>query len=159
MGLLTVLSASLFLLNQRDIKRILAYSSMENVGLMAIAIAVGTGSGFALQAINHSIVKVSLFLLAGNLLQMFGTKSIRDIRGLMTVAPAQGVLLLLAVIAVAGTPPFGSLLAEWQILTRAGDGGFIISVVVTLIGLAGAFIALAGPAAGIVFGWPGPAER
>src|SRR5258708_7223773 len=159
MGLLTVLSASLFLLKQRDVKRLLAYSSMENVGLMAVAIAIGTASGFALQAINHSLVKVALFLLAGNLLQTFGTKNIRDIRGLLTLGPAQAILLLLAVIAVAGTPPFGSFLAEWQILTRAGDGGFLVSVVVMLIGLTVAFIALTVHASGIVFGEPGHMVR
>jgi hydrogenase-4 component F len=159
MGLATVLSAGLFLLKQRDLKRLLAYSSMENVGLMAVAIAIGTGSGFALQAINHSLVKVALFLLAGNLLQEYGTKNIRDIRGLLTSRPSQGILLLLAFIAVAGTPPFGSFLAEWQILSVAGERGFTTSVVITLIGLTIAFIALMGQVVGIVFGEPSRKEE
>src|SRR5262249_2866174 len=106
MGVLTALVASLFLLKQRDLHRMLDYSSMENVGLMAVAIALGTGSGFTMQAINHSLVKVALFLLAGNLLQQYGTKTIKEIRGVLAASPSQGVLLLLAAIAVAGTPPF-----------------------------------------------------
>jgi hydrogenase-4 component F len=152
MGVVTVLAASLFLLKQRDLKRMLAYSSMENVGLMAVAIALGTGSGFALQAINHSLVKVALFLLAGNLLQQYGTKTIREIRGVMIAQPSQAVLLLLGAIAVAGTPPFGSFLAEWQILSVAADAPHIAVVFILCAALAIAFIALSMQFAGIVFG-------
>jgi hydrogenase-4 component F len=152
MAVATVVAASLFLLKQRDLKRMLAYSSMENVGLMAAAIALGTHAGFALQAINHSLVKVGLFLLAGNLLQQYGTKSIREIRGVLTAQPAQGVLLVLAVIAVAGTPPFGSFLAEWQILSVAADGGHVLTVIGLVLALAVAFIALSVQAASMALG-------
>jgi hydrogenase-4 component F len=151
MGVITVLAASLFLIKQRDLKRMLAYSSMENVGLMAVAIALSTGSGFALQAINHSLVKVALFLLAGNLLQQYGTKTIREIRGVLIAQPSQAVLLLLAAFAVAGTPPFGSFLAEWQILSVAADSRQIATVIVLCAALAIAFIALSVQFAGIVF--------
>jgi hydrogenase-4 component F len=81
MGVCTVAAAALFLIKQRDIKRLLAYSSMENVGLMAVSIALGSSSAFALQAIGHSLIKVALFLMAGNLLQQYKTKKIRAIRG------------------------------------------------------------------------------
>lgn len=152
MALATVLAASLLMLRQVDLKRLLAYSSMENVGLMAAAIALGTGSGFALQAINHSLVKVALFLLAGNLLQRYGTKSIRELQGVLIGQPAQGMLLLFGAIAVAGTPPFGSFLAEWQILAVAADGRHIATVVVLCVALAMAFIALAVQFGGVAFG-------
>jgi hydrogenase-4 component F len=159
MGVLTVLAASLFLLKQRDLKRMLAYSSMENVGLMAAAIALGTGAGFGLQAVNHSLVKVALFLLAGNLLQQYGTKRIRDIRGVLSAQPAQAALLLAGVIAVVGTPPFGSFLAEWQILSVAADARHIATVIVLCIALAVAFIAISVQAAAILFGNPSPAPK
>lgn len=158
LGVATVLAASLLMLRQRDLKRLLAYSSMENVGLMAIAIALGTGPGFGLQAINHSLVKVALFLLAGNLLQRYGTKSLRDLRGVLTGQPAQGALLLLAAVAVAGTPPFGSFLSEWKILAVAADGRHAATVAATSIGLAVAFIALCVQMGGIVFGEARPAD-
>ncbi|HET6382095.1 MAG TPA: proton-conducting transporter membrane subunit, partial [Armatimonadota bacterium] len=74
MALATVAASSLFLLKQHDLKRLLAYSSMENVGIMAVAIALRSSAGFLLQAVNHSLVKVALFLLAGNLLQLYGAK-------------------------------------------------------------------------------------
>lgn len=155
MAVATVLAASLLMLRQRDLKRLLAYSSMENIGVMAVAIALSAGTGFALQAVNHSLVKVALFLLAGNLLQSYGTKNIRELRGVLSAQPAQGVLLLFAAIAVAGTPPFGSFLAEWQILTVAADGRHIATVVVLCIALAVAFIGLAVQIGGIVFNGDG----
>lgn len=142
MGVATVVAAALFLLKQHDIKRMLAYSSMENVGLMAIAIAIGSQSGFALQAANHSLVKVALFLLAGSIIQQYGSKKIADIRGMLASRTAHGVLLFALLVAVAGTPPFGSFLSEWQILAAASDQrqyGIVIAVVAAL---AIAFIAL-----------------
>lgn len=150
----TVVAAALMLLRQRDLKRLLAYSSMENVGLMATAIALGQGGAFALQALNHSLVKVALFLLAGNLLQTYGSKSLADMRGLLRHRPAAAVLLAVAVLAVAGTPPFGSFLAEWQILAAAADGGHWATAVWLCGGLAVAFIALAMPLAQIAWGDP-----
>jgi hydrogenase-4 component F len=127
---------------------------MENVGLMATAVALGNGGGFALQALNHSVVKVALFLLAGNLLQDFGSKSLTDIRGLQTRRPGEALVLALAFVAVAGAPPFGSFLAEWQILSQAADAGRIGTVVVLCLGLAIAFIALIRHGAALVWGSP-----
>jgi len=143
MAVLTVITAALFLLRQRDIKRLLAYSSMENVGIMATAIGLGSWSGFALQAVNHSFCKVAVFLLAGNLLQQCGTKNIRDLRGLLTAQPGRTLLLMLGIAAVAGTPPFGSFLAEWRILSFAADKHMPWVVAGLVLSLAMAFIALA----------------
>lgn len=154
MGALTVLAAGLFMLKQYDLKRMLAYSSMENVGLIACAIALRSSSGFALQAINHSLVKVALFLLAGNMLQEYGTKSIREIRGMMQVRPSAGFLFLLGIVAVSGTPPFGSFLSEWEILYSAADQRQILVLAAILSALAIAFIGLMVQTAGIVFGEP-----
>lgn len=159
LGVATVLAASLFLLKQRDLKRMLAYSSMENVGLMAVAISLGTSSGFALQAVNHSLVKVALFLVAGNVLHQYGTKTIREIRGMLTARPLQAVLLLLGAIAVAGTPPFGSFLAEWQILTVAADSHHAFTVILLCLSLAVAFIALCIQTGSLLFGEPSEESR
>ncbi len=152
LGVATVVASSLFLLRQRDLKRMLAYSSMENLGLMAVAIALASGSGFALQAANHSLVKAALFLLAGNLLQQYGSKRIRDIRGELTSRPTQALIFLAAVLAVAGSPPFGSFLAEWQILSVAFRNGQYLVAGTVLVALAIAFIALLNVTAGMVFG-------
>jgi len=152
MGVLTVITAALFLIKQHDLKRMLAYSSMENIGLMAIAVAIGSPAGFALQALNHSLVKVALFLLAGSILQQYGTKKIDDIRGMLAAQPAQGLLLFALLVAVAGTPPFGGFLSEWQILTVAADHKQLATVIIVVVALAMAFIALSIHAAGMLLG-------
>ena len=74
-GCLTVLAASLFLVRQHGLKRLWAYSSIENVGLMLIAIGLASPNLFLLQAINHSLAKVALFLLSGNIIQATGPKN------------------------------------------------------------------------------------
>src|SRR4029450_3698286 len=71
----TVLAAGLMLVRQHDLKRMWAYSSVEHVGLLTLAIGIGSGPLFLLHASNHSLVKTALFLLAGNVLYLFGTKS------------------------------------------------------------------------------------
>jgi hydrogenase-4 component F len=152
LGVLTVVTAALFLIKQHDLKRMLAYSSMENVGLMAVAIALGSPAGFALQALNHSLVKAALFLLAGSILQQYGTKKLDDIKGMLAAQPAQALLLFALLVAVAGTPPFGGFLSEWQILTVAADQRQISTVIAIVAALAIAFIALSIHAAAMILG-------
>lgn len=157
LALATVVAASLMLLRQHDLKRMLAYSSMENVGIMATAIALFDGQGLALQALCHSLAKVALFLLAGNVLQDYGTKALDRVRGLAQRRPREALLLALAVAAVAGTPLFGNFLAEWHILSQAADTGHTLVVVVLSLALAVAFVALAIHLAGLLLGEP-PAD-
>lgn len=154
LGALTALAASLFLLRQQDLKRLWAYSSMENVGLMATAIAIGSGSGFLLQALNHSVAKVALFLLAGNTLQEHGTKRMRRIHGLLGSEPLQACLVMAAAFAVVGSPPFGSFLAEWQILMGAADRGMAVVAITIMAALALAFVAVSVRLGGMLLGPP-----
>lgn len=152
MALATVGVASLFLIRQHDIKRLLAYSSMENVGIMAVAIALGAGGAFGAQALNHSLAKVALFLLAGNLMQATGTKKIRGLRGVFEHRPAQGLLLLLAALAAVGTPPFGSFIAEWGVLAAAVSAHHYTAMGVVVASLAVAFVAISMHVTSMVFG-------
>lgn len=121
LGTMTVAAASLFLVKQNGIKRMWAYSSIENVGLMLTAIGLGSAPLFFLQALNHSLAKVSAFLLAGNIIQVFGSKKLADIRGLLTRTPQWGLLLLATTFAVTGAPPFGSFISEWYMLSLSLD--------------------------------------
>ena len=103
-GPLTVLVAGLILVRQHDLKRMWAYSSVEHVGLMTLAIGLGSGSLFLLHAVNHSLVKSALFLLSGNILYLYGTKSLGKLGGLQRAAPGAALLLALAGFAVVGNP-------------------------------------------------------
>src|ERR1019366_5514253 len=86
-GLLTLLVAVSLLIAQRDIKRMLAYSSMENMGLIAIAAAVGTKLAIAallLQVLAHGIAKTVLFVTAGQLQAAHGSTAVADVTALLS---------------------------------------------------------------------------
>ncbi|MBY0357155.1 MAG: hypothetical protein K2W82_04065 [Candidatus Obscuribacterales bacterium] len=153
-GSITVIAAAIFLVHQHGIKRLWAYSSIENAGLMLVAIATGSWSLFLLQAANHSLAKTSLFLLSGNIIQATGTKQLKDIRGVLTFCPVWGVLLALSAFAVTGVPPFGVFISEWLILNELMVMGQFLPVAILLAGLALAFIAVSVHLGQILFGVP-----
>ena len=158
-GALTVLAASLMLVRQHDLKRLWAYSSVEHVGLLTLAIGLNSGPIFILHALNHSLVKVALFLLAGNLLHHYGTKRLSKLTGVLSGAPAWGILLAAGTFAVAGSPPFGTFLSEWLLLRDAFAAREALAAVVVIIGLTITFIALSTHLGRVLFGAAAPAKR
>ena len=158
-GAITVLAASLMLVRQHDLKRMWAYSSVEHVGLLTLAIGIGSGPVFILHAFNHSVVKVALFLLAGNILFRYGTKTLAKLGGLLTAVPAWGILLAAASFAIAGSPPFGTFLSEWLLLRDTIGAGENLAAAVVLVGLAITFIAISSHAGRVLFGHAPPAPQ
>lgn len=157
-GAVTVLAAGLMLVRQHDLKRMWAYSSVEHVGLLVLAIGLGTGPIFVLHAVNHSLVKATLFLIAGHLLQLYGTKSLSKMGGLLQAAPGWGLLLAAAAFAVAGSPPFGTFLSEWLLLTAAFSAGELAAGALVIAGLTLTFVAVAVHLARLLFGAQLPAR-
>ncbi len=153
-GVITVLAASLFLVKQHGLKRLWAYSSIENVGLMLVAIGFGSGTLFYLQALNHSLVKVALFCLSGNIIQLTGTKELSHISGIMRKTPLDAVLLVLASLAITGTPPFGTFISEWMLLSFAIDQKAWLVAVIIILALTIAFIAISIHVGRILVGSP-----
>jgi hydrogenase-4 component F len=151
-GALTVFAASLMLIRQHDLKRMLAYSSVEHVGLLTLAIGIGAGPVFMLHALNHSIVKVAFFLLAGVALHVYGTKTLSGINGVLKSAPALGIALVAACFAIAGSPPFGTFVSEWLLLRETIGAGEILAALAAIVGLTIAFVAITGHVGRIVFG-------
>lgn len=158
-GAITVLAASLMLVRQHDLKRLWAYSSVEHVGLLTLAIGLGSGPIFILHALNHSLIKVALFLLAGNILYRYGTKRLHKLSGLLTGAPAWGLLLAAASFAIAGSPPFGTFLSEWLLLRDTFAAREMLAAGVVIAGLTITFIAIAIHVGGVLFGSPPTASR
>lgn len=152
LGTVTALAASFFLIHQHGIKRLWAYSSIENVGIMLVAIGLSSGPLFFLQALNHSIAKVALFLLAGNIIQSAGTKNLADIRGLLQSAPSWAVLFAVAALAVTGAPPSGAFLSELLILLQAMEQKRFIVVISLIVALSISFIAVSVHVCRILFG-------
>ncbi len=141
-GVTTVIAASIFLVHQHGIKRLFAYSSIENVGLMIIAIGLGSGHLFFLLAFNLSVAKVALFLTVGNIVQSTGTKAIADIHGLLAKNPQWALVLLAGSLAVSGAPPFGVFLAEWGLLVHITQFHHWLVVAGLVIGLTISFLAV-----------------
>lgn len=153
-GAVTVLAAGLMLVRQHDLKRMWAYSSVEHTGLMALAIGIGSGPVFLLHAANHSLVKTALFLLSGNVLHHYGTKSLSGLTGLLKEAPAWAILLAAGAFAVAGSPPFGTFLSEWLLLTETLGAGEIPAALFVLAGLTIAFVSITVHVGRVLFGGP-----
>lgn len=142
MGALTVLAAGIMLIRQRDLKRMWAYSSIENMGLLAVAAGFRLAPVFALHALAHSLAKSGAFLLSGNIVRSYGTISLSKLSGVMRRSPGLGFALLATGAAVMGSPPFGTFVSEWLLLARASDfsqWGILASLV---IGLAVSFVAV-----------------
>jgi hydrogenase-4 component F len=154
LGAITVVAAGLFLIRQTGFKRLWAYSSMENTGIMMVAIGLGSAPLFLLQAVNHALAKVAAFLLAGNITQAAGTMNLHELRGVMRAAPLWAVLLTFATFAVTGAPPFGAFLSETAILSAAADTQHWLVAAVLVVALMLCFIAICLHIGRVVFGTP-----
>jgi hydrogenase-4 component F len=122
LGVLSLLVGALFIVRQDGIKRLMAYSSVEHMGVVALGFGFGGLFGVAgalYHMLNHSLNKSLMFFGAGNVMRSFGSKDIRDIRGVWARFPVQGGLWLAGAAAITGAPPFGLFLSEFVIL-RAG---------------------------------------
>ena len=95
------------------------------MGIVALGVGLGGGGNFGalLHALNHSFAKALLFLVAGNILAVYRSKSAADVRGVLRVLPVSGVLWLVGLFAITGSPPFGPFLSELTVLKAALDQG------------------------------------
>lgn len=120
-GLLSLVTAALFMLGQRDYKRMLAYSSIEHMGILALGAGLGGGAVFGalLGALSHSLAKAGLFFTSGVILASEKTKAILEVRGLWRRAPATAALWLAGFFLITGTPPSGVFLAKFVVLREA----------------------------------------
>jgi hydrogenase-4 component F len=144
-GLMSLTVAAVFIMRQTDMKRMLAYSSVEHMGVQAIGVGLGGAGVFGamLHCVNHSAIKAALFLTAGNILAYFGRKRVHEISGMAYVIPVSAVLWVAGFLAITGTPPFGAFLSEFTILKAALDGEHNIVAVFYLVMLALIFVGMA----------------
>jgi hydrogenase-4 component F len=143
-GLLSVAIGTLSLVIQRHYKRMLAYSSVEHMGLITIGLALGPLGAFAawLHVVNHAVAKSASFLLAGRILQRYETTEIGGITGLLQVMPWTGALFATGILALVGLPPFGLFVSEFLLVQAAvADHKMWLAAVVLLL-LLTAFISL-----------------
>jgi len=155
-GLLSVVVAAFFLLRQRDIKRMFAWSSIEHMGIMTFAFGMGgTVAAFAglLHMTVHSLTKSAIFYTVGHAVQKTGTQAMEDIRGMVEINPTIGWGLAIGTLAILGMPPFGVFASEFMILTTAmHEHPWATPFLLT--GLAVTFAAIFGKVQPMVFGEP-----
>jgi hydrogenase-4 component F len=122
-GGLSLLLAAFFSLRQTNYKRLLAYSSIEHMGIVSLGIGIGgpiAAYGAFFHVLVHAAGKTLAFFGAGGLLSRYETRDADDVRGVIKVAPFTGVMMLLGALAITGVPPFGIFRSELLIVT----GGF-----------------------------------
>jgi hydrogenase-4 component F len=155
-GLLSMAIAAVFILGQVDFKRMLAYSSVEHMGILALGVGLGGAGAFGagLHSINHSLTKACLFLVAGNILAAYETKAVKDISGVRRLLPLSGILWIGGFLSITGSPPFGTFLSEFTILKAALDADHPYVAVAYLGLLALIFIGMAAIVLPMVQGEP-----
>ncbi len=156
-GLATLVIAALMLTVTPDIKRMLAYSSMENMGLIAIAAAAGTTLAVAallLHVLAHGIGKTVLFLASGQLQAAHGSTAIADLTGVLRRSRLIGASLAVGTIVLLGLPPFAMFASELAIVRSLADARLTWVLVAGVLLIAIAFAALARNSGRILFGSP-----
>jgi hydrogenase-4 component F len=158
-GLLSLLVAAVFMVAQNDIKRLLAYSSVEHMGLLVLGLGVGgVGAyGTVLHLVNNGLAKGLLFLAVGNVVLATGTSYAPRIHGILRSRSVTGGLLVAGLFAVTGSPPFGLFLSEFTILSGAVRGGHPWVAAAMLLLLAVIFIGMSSVILEVAYGDPDPA--
>lgn len=143
-GLLSMGIAGAFILGQQDFKRLLAYSSVEHMGILAFGAGLGGAGlwGSLFHAVNHTFVKGSLLLTAGNIMFRYHSKSTLTVHGVRRAMPINGLLWLLGFAAICGLPPFGLFFSEFSIVVKAFSSLRFIEAALYLAFLAVVFIGM-----------------
>lgn len=151
LGILSLVVAAVFIVRQTDFKRMLAYSSVEHMGLVILLFAVAADlKVLETHIVFHSLTKMTLFLVAGNLLLAYGTREIAAIHGLGRTMKLHAALWMLGILMICGFPPGGLFLTELGFVLQAPTG--LAATVLALL-----FVVFAGMsrvAVGMVFGNP-----
>lgn len=122
LGLVSLGISCGFILVQKDLKRLLAYSSIEHVGIIAIGFGLGTPlaiAGALFHIFNHAVTKSLMFFGAGNIVSAYKKHNMNAIRGVIRVLPFTGAFVLIGMFALTGFPPFSLFVSEIMIIIAA----------------------------------------
>ncbi len=155
LGVMSVVVAAFAVFAQDDLKRKLAYSSCENIGVVALCLGFGGPLGVAaalLHCIVHGFTKALMFCLSGNILMKYGTRDLNKIRGVIQVAPITAVLMCMGLLAISAFPPFALFLSEVMAVISGIVAGKIWVVVIIALALTVVVAAFAKVASASVLG-------
>ena len=154
-GTLSLGAGVFFMFMQRDIKRLLAYSSMENAGLIILAFGIGGPAGIAaglLQLLNQSLVKALMFCTSGNILIKYRSWNLDKVRGMLQIAPVTSLLLICGMLALVGAPPFNIFISKLLIISAGLQVGYVWLMILCLLLLMVVFTAFFRVLGSAVFG-------
>lgn len=145
MGLFSMALAAISMARQKDIKRLLAYSSVEHMGMLSFGIGIGGDLailGTLWHVIHNGLTKGILFLSAGNIHRAYGSKFTDDLKGVIHRLPFSGGMFLAGFFAITGSPPFAPFVSEYQIISAAfisgrywSGGIFVLLMFIVFIGM------------------------
>ncbi len=145
MGLISMIFAAVFMARQADFKRMLAYSSVEHVGIMALGLGLGGKAifGALFHVIANCLAKGVMFLASGNIHRSYNSKNTAQVRGVLRRLPWSGAMFLAGFFAITGSPPFAPFISEFTIVSSAFMQGRALVGVLFLLSLAIIFIGMA----------------
>jgi hydrogenase-4 component F len=154
-GLFSMALAAVFIVRQPDAKRLFAYSSIEHMGLLVLGLGIGGVAtwGAVLHVLNNAITKALVFLAVGTIVLSAGTQRVAELKGLARTQPLFAGLLLIGILAITGSPPFGPFVSIFAILNGASSGHPWITAATVLL-LAVIFLGLAVQVLGMLLGEP-----
>ncbi len=143
-GMASLLVAAAFIMFQEDLKRLLAYCSVEHIGIICLGLGLGPAGTVAalLHTMNHSLAKTAGFFSAGRIVNIYQTHSIKSIRGAVHAAPLWGWSLVLSLLALTGVAPFAVFVSEFLTFKAAIELPAIWTLLVLLCGTFIAFVAI-----------------
>ncbi len=156
-GLASLGIAAPFVLIAKDYKRLLAYSSVEHVGIVALGVGFGGALGLfggLLHMFNHAVAKSLMFFVAGNVNLKYGTRRVEAVRGVLRTMPLTGVLMLVGLFAITGSPPFSLFISEFSILNAGFLASRFVAVGLYLLFLLLVFVGFLLAFGGMAFGTP-----
>ena len=155
-GVLSILIAGAFIVFQQDAKRLLAYSSVEHMGIIALGVGLGGFGTFAamFHVMNHSLCKPLAFFSAGRLGQMYGTHDMAQLAGASRCSPVWGRGFFLSLLVLIGVAPFAIFMSEFQILKAAADRGAFGIMALFLAGMGVVFVGALRHAIGVAWNPP-----
>jgi hydrogenase-4 component F len=155
-GIISIVVAAAFISFQHDVKRLLAYHSVEHIGIIALAFGLGGLGTFAalFHTLNHSICKTLSFFAAGRLGQTYGTHDMTKMSGTLVSAPVWGTGLFGSLLALIGVAPFAIFMSEFQVLKAAIDSRAIVWMVLFLAGSSVVFVGALRHAIAMAWGEP-----
>ena len=160
-GLISIGISAIFILVQENYKRLLAYSSIEHMGIISLGVGIGGPIGIygaLLHILNHALSKPLMFFASGKIQARYGSQNIASVTGVLSSMPLLGLLTFIGALSLSGTPPFNIFVSEFTVLKAAVDKGMWPVVVLFLLFVVIVFYGVLSGFGKMLFGKPSDAD-